>query len=227
VKKNELKKLYNDYLVRENLQAQDAVVGFGGALVMMGLRKETSDIDLDVTPYFYEVNRRRGYPTHEGMFGKCIDVNAYISLHAGVTFKPVCIDGVYCHAPEALLALKRRLTIYVGRSPEKFAQDLEDIKALEKHMGIGHPQMERPVPGSSADLLMGMQLNHLEELYYERLLRHHWNFRSGMKYQQDLKTDRLLSEDAAKWKGNYLVLLNRFRYRHRKEQAKLQLQQSA
>lgn len=227
MKRNELKKLYNDYLAREHLHAQDAVVGFGGALVMMGLRKETSDIDLDVTPFFYEVNRRRGYPTHVGMFGKCIDVNSYISLHSGITFKPVMIDGVCCHSPEALLINKRRLVIYPGRPAAKFAQDLKDIEALEKHLGIGHPTMERPVPGSSNDLLMGMTLNHLEELFYERLLRHHWSHRGGSKYQVDLKTDRLLSTDAAKYGGNHLILLNRFRYKHRKEQAKLQLQESA
>lgn len=227
MKKNELKKLYNDYLAREHLQAQDAVVGFGGALVMMGLRKETSDMDLDVTPFFYEVNRRRGYPTHEGMFGKCIDVNPLISLHSGITFKPVMIDGVCCHSPEAILANKRRMVIYKGRKPEKFAQDLRDIEALEKHMGIGHPPTARPVPGGPNDLLMGMTLNYTEELFYERLLRHHWIFRSGSKYQIDLKTDRLLQMDAEKLGGNYLILLNRFRYRNRKEQAKLQLQQSA
>jgi hypothetical protein len=227
VKKNELKKLYNDYLVREHLQAQDAVVGFGGALVMMGLRKETSDMDLDVSPYFFEINRRRGYPMHDALVGKCIDVNDRISLHAGLPMKTVEIEGVWCYAPEILLTQKRRMLRYKGRKPEKIPQDLLDIEALEKYLKIDLPVGGRPYPGSTNDLLMGMELTPEEELFYERLLRHHWAFRTGPKYQHDLKVDRLLSVDAAKMKGNYLILLNRYRYRHRKEQAKLQLQQSA
>lgn len=227
MKKNELKKLYNDYLVREHLHAQDAVVGFGGALVMMGLRKETSDMDLDVSPYHFEVNRRRGYPMHDALVGKCIDVNDVISLHAGLPMKTVMIDGVCCYAPEELLKQKRRMLRYKGRKLEKIPQDMADIEALEKMLKLEPVVGGRPVPGSANDLLMGMELNIEEEFFYERLIRHHFAFRSGPKYQYDLKVDRLLSVDAAKWKGNHLILLNRFRYRHRKEQAKLQLQQSA
>lgn len=215
--KYQFKKLYNEYLQRERLTAAEVVVGFGGALLMMGLRQETGDLDLDVSPSFYALNLKRGYPTHDTYLGVCIDVADTISLHSGLPLKTITIDGVCCHTPETLLMHKRMLLNNSARKPEKLLQDREDIKKLEKHLGLTGYTIELAAAGGPNDLRAELVLTSEEEFFYERLMRHNWTFRTGHHRRYDVNNEQTLVEEATKRKGNHLILLNRFKHKRRKE----------
>jgi hypothetical protein len=220
VNKHQLKKLYNEYLRRERLSPSDVVVGFGSALVLMGLRKETSDLDLDVYPAFFELSCKRGYPARNTSIGTCVQVLENVSIRSSLTIYSQLIEGIYCSTAQDLLFAKRQLVNSGTRSPEKLTQDMEDIRNLEKVLKLT-PIGLGPAPGGPNDLRSGMTLNAVEELFYERLLRHNWIFRSGQaNYRKDSTTEKALAELASKLGGNHLILMNRFRHKRRRDLAR-------
>ena len=64
MKVDELKQRYQLFLKKHALHPEEAVVGAGGALCVLGLRDQTSDIDLDVPSSVFKRLLGMGFPTH-------------------------------------------------------------------------------------------------------------------------------------------------------------------
>lgn len=106
--REELKRNYLLFLERENLTPDQVLVGAGGAMVMHGLRKETEDIDVEVSPKNFE--RFTGLPSHrfgETLVLECQDL--LVDIHSSSDMSGVLVDGVYVYGIERLLAFKMSL----------------------------------------------------------------------------------------------------------------------
>ncbi len=131
--KKQLIEHYHDFVNEYKLNPRDIVVNAGGAMVLLGLRKETSDIDVTVTKMIFERFKEMGKPTHvfpatgASAAVEAVEATELLDLHIGEReFRELgCIHGVWHDSAETVLEFKRRLNR---------PKDQEDIKALEKHL---------------------------------------------------------------------------------------------
>lgn len=133
MRKQELIKQYSEFLTEHSLTPDQAVVGAGGALCLLDMRAETSDIDLDVPEDIFQRFLDMGFPTHiYRATGRpdylVIEVTPSIDVHQKeVTDQVMSTDGVTHYTPEAVLVFKQSL------NREK---DQEDIRRLKAFLGI-------------------------------------------------------------------------------------------
>lgn len=119
-----LKNEYNKVLAQLGLKPQQALVSAGGALMLYGLRQETSDIDLDIPEPLYNALKECGafevkkLTVSERMRAtlpwrpcdELIVLNEYVDVHPmpeGVPFQ--VRKGVGIYTPEAVLLQKQSL----------------------------------------------------------------------------------------------------------------------
>lgn len=127
--KQRLIKNYHAFLAKFKLEPKEALVGAGGAMVVHGLREETADIDIDLSPskiYLFE-----GYPYHDydSPVGKTrsYELKEFeLELYANDTIVGVIVDGVYVYDLSDLLRFKTKLNR---------PKDQKDIQALKKALG--------------------------------------------------------------------------------------------
>jgi hypothetical protein len=118
------------------LDPKNVVLSAGSALVLMGLRKTTSDLDVDVPKEFFEKQKaRKG--AKQGIIGEYVEWDGITDLHpilSESTVGKVTVDyeGVRVYHPEYLLAVKEVMVAHPDRQQDKAAQDRKDIKALKE-----------------------------------------------------------------------------------------------
>ncbi len=136
IDKAEVMRRYHNFMFSTPLvEARDAIVGAGAALVMLGLRELTDDIDMEVQALFHAMLVQYStYPKHGivNTDGTAIDIVEWddrIDLHPTLdpSIKTIVIDGVTIYAPEEILKQKRAL------NREK---DKPDIAALEAYLAL-------------------------------------------------------------------------------------------
>jgi len=116
-------------------EPQDIILSAGGALVMMGVREEAEDLDLDVSKGTFNWAARGRKVTTATNLNPLINYAEDVDFHirdedAGV----VKISGVWCYSPNSLLVQKRHLAALDRRPSAKRDQDLKDIARLEEVM---------------------------------------------------------------------------------------------
>ena len=120
-------KEYKKALSELKLDPSEMLVAAGGACLMYGIRKETSDIDVDVSQeIFLKLLKTKKYGTH--MFGSTLvlEYNEYVDLHIFDFSNPMyeIVEGVGCYSPEIVLAHKLKL------NREKDQDDIKGLQAL-------------------------------------------------------------------------------------------------
>ncbi len=116
--------------VRRELGGGTTVVSSGGALLMLGLRKSTGHLELDVDEAVFNKHRT---PTNTEPFGKVQIVNyaSDVALHVLDPFRETQIVlGVRIYSINELIQQKQDLIDNPARKPEKIAQDRVDLKGL-------------------------------------------------------------------------------------------------
>lgn len=129
--KEHFKSLYKLTVMRLGETPENVVVSAGGALLMFGLREETSDIDLDVSE---ETFKRFEHFGELEYFGdkKIINLDNLIALHQMEgDVEVVEIEGVFVYSVESLISFKKKLINNPLRKKEKIEQDLSDLSKLE------------------------------------------------------------------------------------------------
>ena len=128
--RDELIKYYNNFLKFERLTNQDVVVGAGGAMLMLGLRTSTEDIDTGVPEsIFHRIVIKHKLPTkvipsNQHVVAK---YDAVIDIHKRFG-EPTCIvDGVCIWTPQFILAFKQKMNR---------PKDQEDIQKLKAYLNI-------------------------------------------------------------------------------------------
>ena len=113
-------------------EVRTTIVSGGGALLMLGLRQSTSDMDLDVPERVFNRHKRKDNVEH---FGSTVIVNYSdeVSLHVmDPSIDTMTVSGVTIYSIDELIKQKKRLMSNPERKPEKIPQDKADIEALEK-----------------------------------------------------------------------------------------------
>jgi hypothetical protein len=127
--------------VYQELQADptEVIVGYGAAMVLLGLRKETSDIDLDLPPEIYEkwCGSHSGWEEKEGMTGLHIDIAEDVSIHMGTPDRIWIVDDIRIYHPDSLLWAYRHFLGHPKRDPKKTTQDAQNIVDLTEWMKRG------------------------------------------------------------------------------------------
>lgn len=138
--KPEFIRVYKDFLRKTQLQPQNAIVGAGGTCLLLGLRRDTADMDMAVSQEHFDQFLKSGkFHTHTFDGGErgevlVIEWSDVIDVHAGGMDVPtMMIDGVCSWTPEYTLEFKKALNR---------PKDQEDIKALEKYIKRNRPSME-------------------------------------------------------------------------------------
>ena len=124
---------YQNFIKFERLTNQEVVVGAGGAMLMLGLREETHDIDIDLPEnIFHRIVIKHGI-TGERIISPTSSIiakyDALIDLHKSAGEPTMVIEGVRIWKPHYILQFKEKL----NRD-----KDQKDISVLRIYLGI-HP----------------------------------------------------------------------------------------
>ena len=111
--------------------ASRVVVASGGALLMLGLREHTNDLDLDVSEnVFMKFRKPDNVEVFDGQ--EIVNVDETVALHVMKRGTGIMeIDGVYLYSVKELIRFKKRLIANPQRKKEKLEQDRADLVALE------------------------------------------------------------------------------------------------
>jgi len=135
--KQEVIARYKELLDELEEDAQDVVLSAGAALVMMGIREETADLDVDVGKgtFNYIARSMNKKVVTSQIANDLLEYDETVDLHVrDENVGVVQIDGVWVYSPSSMLVQKRYLASSPHRKPGKAEQDLEDIAALEAVM---------------------------------------------------------------------------------------------
>lgn len=129
--KEEVKQRYLELVKELGEVPHEVVLSAGAALVMMGVREETADLDVDIMPNsFKAIGRVKGIKTDGGF--TLIHYSDHVDLHEfDISTGRVCVDDVWTYSPGEMLTQKRYLVNHPQRSEEKRKQDRLDIEKLE------------------------------------------------------------------------------------------------
>jgi hypothetical protein len=130
--KDQLIREYHKLVKELNEPAHRVVLSAGSALVMMGVRPCTNDMDVDIPGNVFRWASISRNVIHEENVSPRVAYNEFVDLHelsdnTGV----VCIDGVWVYSPNELLLQKRHLASMPNRAPNKREKDLMEIVQLE------------------------------------------------------------------------------------------------
>lgn len=125
--RKELMDKYFEFLEAEGLVNEEVVVGFGGAMLMWGLREETGDLDLGVSEEVFErIVSEKKLVVKElvGSVSKCLAKwDECVDIHP-VSVGGVVVDGVLVDSLEKILEGKLLL------NREKDQKDIVRLKEL-------------------------------------------------------------------------------------------------
>ena len=118
---------YQNFIKFERLTNQEAIVGAGGAMLMLGLRTSTEDIDMDVPEMvFHRIVIKHGLKT-EKISTSCSNMLAkydgVIDLHKSAGVPTMLAEGVRIWTPSFILQFKEKL------NRDKDQKDIQKLKA--------------------------------------------------------------------------------------------------
>jgi len=147
------------------LPKSEYVIRSGGSLLLRGLREETADFDLCVSPELAESLSLVNCPRNEkGSYVPFDDVEMRANM-ADIPFDVV--EGFNCETLESVLALKRAL-----RRPK----DIRDIAVIEEYLAAGRDTLAAGDPdrksGKSRDLY-GFMIKKGYDEAFSRLISMH------------------------------------------------------
>lgn len=126
---------YKQLCVELGLEHKDVVLAAGAALVLLGLRKYTSDLDADVPVSFFEKLKEHRKP-YDTIVGEVIAWDEMVEIKP--TTKEIAnggklnLLGVWIYHPEQLLKQKELLANDPRRPVAKSIQDYKDIQGLKE-----------------------------------------------------------------------------------------------
>jgi hypothetical protein len=123
------------------IDTKNLVVGAGGSLLLLGIRKETRDLDLGVPHFIYKELSKMVKPKPTGIGTYCIPVFPDTDIHIlDKSIQTTVIEGVTTYTAEEVLKQK----LIMNRE-----KDQEDIRQLRKLLGTTHALAEEALKKSS------------------------------------------------------------------------------
>lgn len=134
-------KQYFNFCSEVGERPEDVLVSAGGALLVLGLREESSDLDLDVRPEIYDLYKNKDNVRRSSL-GEYVDFNEIVSLHEMPDFlEKQEVEGVWLYSTTDLIEQKTRLAEMPDRMPGKAERDRNDIVMLMAMQGDHHASM--------------------------------------------------------------------------------------
>jgi hypothetical protein len=137
MKLEDIRALYHGVVKELGVDHRDVIVTGGAAMVMLGIREETNDLDLDVTQEIFDK-----YKTDDNIeyFGDIVVIN-YNDLVSFHVLDPNATaietkDGITRYAIEKLIKQKQDLINNPDRDPLSRLRDIEDLKVLRERLGM-------------------------------------------------------------------------------------------
>jgi hypothetical protein len=123
---------YQKLLEELDEPAERVILCGGSALVVLGIRETTSDLDVDIDPKLFKFYATKFPVKKEPNVNDLIEFAPDVDIHefdpdTGIVF----VNGVWSYSPSAMLIQKRHLARMPNRKPGKREQDLIDIQQLE------------------------------------------------------------------------------------------------
>lgn len=126
---------YKQLCITMDLPLDKVVLSAGAAMVMLGLRKHTNDLDVDVPKEFFEKHKERK-GAKLGLTGELVMWDGMVDIHPlpdNFTREDLMDHmGVWIYHPTALIKQKEKMIAHPDRKPEKIPQDRKDIIALKE-----------------------------------------------------------------------------------------------
>lgn len=123
-------KLYFNFCSEVGERPENVLVSAGGALLMLGMREETSDLDLDVRPEVYDLYKHKDNVRRNSM-AEYVDYSDVISLHEMPDdIGKQEVDGVWLYSTADLIDQKTQLHQMPDRAEGKAARDWNDLQML-------------------------------------------------------------------------------------------------
>lgn len=130
--KDQVKTRYNALVESLGELPHHVVLSAGGALVMMGVRDKTDDLDVDVRPGVFTWAAVTHPKIVEENVSPRVQYNSFVDLHElNEDTGLACVEGVWCYSPRELLLQKRHLSNMPNRLLGKRERDLMEIVQLE------------------------------------------------------------------------------------------------
>lgn len=121
------KEEFKKFIDTLNLPKDQYFICSGGALLMMGIRGMTSDLDMCITPsLFKDLSSKYEVKKSEKDFPNLFYINDLIEFFVEEKLDSVMIDGYPCETLESILRFKEK-----HRRPKDLI-DIENIKAYLK-----------------------------------------------------------------------------------------------
>ena len=114
-----------------HLPPENVILSAGGALVLLGLREKTADLDLDVPISFYN-KVKRDYGIGYLKEGDCYRWDETVDIKPSLDIPSFCSEGVYCYTISELIKQKEYLLTLDTRPSVKKIQDKIDLMKLKR-----------------------------------------------------------------------------------------------
>lgn len=122
--------LYNKTIKEIGGDPKDFVLSAGAALVLLGVRETTSDLDIDVSNEIFDDIAILPYQKVLLEKTEVIKYNSQIDLIRTENKKTKIIKGCYCYTIEELIKQKQKLLKQEKRTKQKKEQDKKDLDKL-------------------------------------------------------------------------------------------------
>ena len=129
------------------LPPEKVILSAGGALVLLGLREKTADLDLDVPVAFYN-KVKSDYGIGYLKEGDRYRWDETIDIKPSLDIPSFCSEGVYCYTISELIKQKEYLLTLDTRPSVKKIQDKIDLMKLKKEEVGGLLDIKRIVRNS-------------------------------------------------------------------------------
>ena len=129
---------YFRFLRESGLSAEDVVLSAGAAMVVLGHRNQTNDLDIDVPEWFF-LQHKQSHNFRNCRHGNFVQYNPRISLQVNslqesdIQVTRTRLEGrIYTYTPLRLLEQKIFLLEQPKRNPTRLTRDINDCDALMK-----------------------------------------------------------------------------------------------
>lgn len=132
---NQLKNLYAEFVEYMPKDSPLPTITGGGALVMLGLRDGTTDLDINISDSEVYEYLKEICPTSVVDGVETVKFNDLIDIHyVAPVQRTIVIDGVAVLNPEELMLFKMNLVKEPARNTFLLAQDRADVLALSMYL---------------------------------------------------------------------------------------------
>lgn len=123
---------YKRFLESSKFPPTLVVLNAGALCVLLGVREETEDLDIDVDAEFFDYIASFGSTIETGLFGELIQYSPLVSIHKASGIPTEMYGSVCGYTLEALIDQKVKMMHHPKRKPGKSEADAKDVGSLKK-----------------------------------------------------------------------------------------------